>query len=325
MNELLIVAITFAAVFLLVLVGTVIAGNSSRKGAREVRERLHGLAMAAERGRDPEQIDLLRKELEGVVPLADRWLHNIGALAGIRLLLTQSRVEWTPADLFLRCTGAAVVGAGLAYWRTNAVVFAVVIGAITAMLPLAYVLSRRSKRLDEIERQLPQALDLIVRALRAGHGLLAGIEMVAKESPDPIGAEFTTVFDEQNYGLELREALHNLSERAPIQDIHIVVTAILIQRETGGNLAEVLSNVASVIRDRYRLKRQIKVHTAQGRLTGWVLAGLPVILGSAIFMARPDFIAILWQNETGLKLLWGACILTLFGALVINRIIRIRV
>jgi tight adherence protein B len=133
------------------------------------------------------------------------------------------------------------------------------------------------------------------------------------------------VFDEQNYGLDLREALQNLSERAPIQDIQIIVTAILIQRETGGNLAEVLDNTSKVIRERYRLKRQIMVHTAQGRLTGWVLAGLPVLLGTAIFLARPDFIATLWTNEQGLKLLYAACILTLLGALIIRHIIRIRV
>jgi tight adherence protein B len=151
------------------------------------------------------------------------------------------------------------------------------------------------------------------------------MEMVANELPAPIGEDFKTTFDEQNYGLELREALLNLTERVPIHDVRIIVTAIMIQRDTGGNLAEVLEKVSHVIRERYRLKRQIRVHTAQGRLTGWILALLPVILGSLLFIARPDFIAVLWQHPTGIKMLYAACIMTGLGALVIRKIIQIRI
>jgi tight adherence protein B len=325
LNILIAIGLTFLAIFLLVMILGFAVDGSTRRRDRDIRRRLGGLTMAVKRGTESDQATLLRQELEGTLPLIDRWLQRLEIFPDLSRLLLQARVEWTPADLILRCLAAGFVAGFLAYWRTNYLIFSVAFGAILAAAPMLYVTARRARRFAEIERQLPQALDLLVRALRAGHGLLAGIEMIAKEIRDPLGSEFAAVFDEQNYGLDLREALQNLSERAPIQDIQIIVTAILIQRETGGNLAEVLDNTAKVIRERYRLKRQIMVHTAQGRLTGWVLAGLPVLLGLAIFLARPDFIATLWTNEKGLKLLYGACMLTLVGALVIRHIIRIRV
>jgi tight adherence protein B len=149
--------------------------------------------------------------------------------------------------------------------------------------------------------------------------------MVGDELPDPVGSEFRKTFDEQNFGLELKESLYNLSERVPLQDVRIITTAILIQRETGGNLAEVLEKVARVIRERYRLKRQIRTHTAQGRLTGWILSLLPMILGVALFLVRPEFMAVLWTTDRGRRWLVIATIMMLIGALIIRRIIRIRV
>ena len=144
------------------------------------------------------------------------------------------------------------------------------------------MLHKRSKRFNKFEQGLPEALDLMVSALRAGHSLVAALGLVAQESPDPIGGEFRICFDEQNYGLELRTAMDNLVARVPLQDLRIVTTAILIQKESGGNLAEVLDKTAYVIRERFRLKRQVRVHTAQGRLTGWILSFLPIVLGIAL-------------------------------------------
>jgi tight adherence protein B len=200
-----------------------------------------------------------------------------------------------------------------------------VTAACAASIPILYVAYRRNKRFLKFEAQMPGALDLICRALRAGHGLVAGLKMVGDEVPDPVGSEFRKTFDEQNFGLELKESLYNLSERMPLQDVRIVITAILIQRETGGNLAEVLEKVARVIRERYRLKRQIRTHTAQGRLTGWILSLLPLILGIALFMVRPEFMAVLWTTERGQRWLVTATIMMVIGAIIIRRIIRIRV
>jgi tight adherence protein B len=149
--------------------------------------------------------------------------------------------------------------------------------------------------------------------------------MVGDEVPDPVGSEFRKTFDEQNFGLELKESLYNLTERVPLQDVRIIITAILIQRETGGNLAEVLEKAARVIRERYRLKRQIRTHTAQGRLTGWILSLLPLLLGIALFLVRPEFMSTLWTTDRGRRWLVMATIMMIIGAIIIRRIIRIRV
>ena len=155
--------------------------------------------------------------------------------------------------------------------------------------------------LAQFEKDLPEALDLMVSGLRAGHSLLAAMGLVARECPDPVGSEFKICFEEQNYGLEMNAALDNLINRVPLQDLKIVTTAIMIQKESGGNLAEVLDKTAHVIRERFRLKRQIKVHTAQGRLTGWILTALPVVLGIGIYFVDPGMISVLWHRKIGIK------------------------
>ena len=165
---------------------------------------------------------------------------------------------------------------------------------------------KRSRRLAAFEKGLPEALDLMVSGLRAGHSLLAAIALVSKECQEPVKSEFKICFEEQNYGLELKAALENLLIRVPLQDMKITAAAILIQKESGGNLAEVLDKTSAVIRDRFRLRRQIRVYTAQGRLTGWILTLLPVVLGVVIYFIDPDLISILWHRDIGIKLLWAA-------------------
>jgi tight adherence protein B len=187
------------------------------------------------------------------------------------------------------------------------------------------VLHKRRLRFDKFEQELPEALDMMVSAMRAGNSLVAALSLVAAESPSPIGPEFRICFDEQNYGLELRTAMNNLLTRVPLQDLRIVVTAILIQKESGGNLAEVLDKTAYVIRERYRLKRQVRVHTAQGRLTGWILSFLPIALGIALYMVNPDSMSLLWKRSIGIKLLYTSAGLTMMGAAVIRKIVNMDV
>ncbi len=179
-------------------------------------------------------------------------------------------------------------------------------GLVLGAVPFGFVLFKRSRRLGQFEKGLPEALDLMVSGLRAGHSLLAAMALVARECADPVGGEFKICFEEQNYGLEMNRALDNLIIRVPLQDMKITATAILIQKESGGNLAEVLDKTSHVIRERFRLKRQIMVHTAQGRLTGWILTLLPIVLGIAIYFVDPGMISILWHREIGIKMLWGA-------------------
>lgn len=319
------VIVVFAVVFGLVSLLTTVLSSGRRHREKQIRSRLDSVSMASRRRPGEERLSLLREEIVGSMPFFERWLQQFDLFPSLRQILHQSRVPWTLFDMLLGCAIIGASVAALVYWRTRASLFSLVVGCVAASVPIVYVFYKRAERFAAFEKRLPEALDLVVRALRAGHGLVSGIEMVANELPPPIGEEFKATFDEQNYGLELREALLNLAERVPIHDVRIIVTAIMIQRDTGGNLAEVLEKVSHVIRERYRLKRQIRVHTAQGRLTGWILALLPVILGSVLFIARPDFIAVLWQHPTGLKMLYAACIMTFLGALVIRRIIQIRV
>ena len=187
------------------------------------------------------------------------------------------------------------------------------------------MLHKRRQRFNSFEQGLPESLDLMVSALRAGHSLASALNLVALESPDPIGSEFQICFDEQNYGLELRTAMDNLITRVPLQDLRIVVTAILIQKESGGNLAEVLDKAAHVIRERFRLRRQVRVHTAQGRLTGWILSFLPLVIGIILYLVNPGMMSILWERPIGVKLLYTAAGMTLVGGLIIRKIVRMDV
>jgi tight adherence protein B len=166
---------------------------------------------------------------------------------------------------------------------------------------------------------------LIVSAVRAGHSLIAAIGLVSRECLDPIGTEFRTCFEEQNYGLELKTALDNMIDRVPLQDLRIVATAILIQKESGGNLAEVLDKTAHVIRERFRLKRQIATHTAQGRLTGWILTFMPVVLGFALYWVNPTMMSLLWKTPIGVKLMWIASGMIVVGGFIIRQIVNMDV
>jgi tight adherence protein B len=202
---------------------------------------------------------------------------------------------------------------------------ALLVGAAFGFAPFAFVLFKRKKRFNAFQAGLPEALDLMVSALRAGHSLIAAMGLVSRECNDPVGCEFKSCFEEQNYGLELKTALDNMIARVPIQDLKIVSTAIMIQKESGGNLAEVLDKTAHVIRERFRLKRQIQVHTAQGRMTGIVLTLLPVVLAVALYFINPDMMSILWKRAIGIKLLYTAGAMIIVGGLIIRKIVNMDV
>lgn len=255
----------------------------------------------------------------------NRWLQRQDFLGGLRKLLNQADMGWTLAGLLALTLVAWVVVGAAVFLRTNDPKLATIIGAAAAVGPLLYVRFKRNQRFEKFEQGLPRALDLMVSALRAGHSLMSALESVAKEMPNPVGGEFRKCFDEQTFGLEMRESMLNLGERIPIHDVHIAITAILIQKESGGNLAEILEKVASIIRDRFRLRKQVQVHTAQGRLTGWILTLLPVILGTGLYLLNPEHMSILWENPVGLKLIYAAVVMTLIGGLIIRKIVNIRI
>jgi len=203
--------------------------------------------------------------------------------------------------------------------------FSFPIGVAAALIPFGYVAFMRSRRLHKFEELFPEALDLLGRAVRAGHAFTTGLEMISKESPEPLSGEFRTTFEEQNFGLPLRDALLNLTERVPIVDVRFFVTALLIQKETGGNLAEILDSLARVIRDRFRIYREVKVRTAQGRLTAGILIALPLMMMVILSVLNPRYIGVLFTDPVGPIVLATAAGMQLVGSAILWKIIHFEV
>lgn len=196
-------------------------------------------------------------------------------------------------------------------------------GALAALLPVIYVHRVRTKRLMKFEEHFPEAIDLIARSLRAGHAFPTGLGMVAEEVVKPVSTEFKIVYEQQNYGIPMSDALRALAERVPIIDVRFFVTAVLTQREAGGNLAEVLDNLSGVIRERFKIKRQVRVLSAHGRMTGWILAGLPPALAFAFMITVPTHLETLLNDPLGLRMIGGALVLQVLGTLIIRRIVDV--
>jgi len=259
------------------------------------------------------------------IPWLNHWLTSLNLASASTLFLYQAGVTMTLGTLLLISVAGTAVLACVLYLRFGATFPAMLLSGAFLPLPFLYVRRKRTKRLFKLEQQLPEALGMMVSALRVGHSLVASLGAVAQESSEPIRGEMRKCFDEQNFGVELRTALLNLTERAPIQDFRIFVAAVLIQKESGGNLAEVLEKVAQTTRERFRLKKQVSVHTAQGRMTGWILSLLPVLLGVGMYLLNPDGMSVLWKRPLGLKMLYTAAGMEVVGALIIRKIVAIQV
>jgi tight adherence protein B len=272
-----------------------------------------------------EILNLRKSDKLSTIPWLNQRLLKLEVGPSLRNLLAQADLKWTVGGMLSMCMLSFLVPAYVLYWRTGSVPLAILAGLALGFVPIGIALFKRKKRFGKFEELLPEALDLMVGALRAGHSLIAAMGLVARESAEPIGTEFRICFEEQNYGLEMKTAIDNLLNRVPLQDLRIVATAIMIQKETGGNLAEVLDKTSTVIRERFRLKRQVLTHTAQGRLTGIILTLLPVVLGVALYFVNPDLMSLLWTRPIGIKLLWGASIMIVIGGLIIRHIVNMEV
>jgi len=308
-------------------VAVLVAALTGKGASKQVTTRLAALDQEFAPADGEENTTDIRKAHRrlSAIPWLNHWLTELNLASVSSLYLYQAGVTLTLGTLVLTSiAGFAFLGYVL-YLRLGAGLPAVLLSAGFLPLPFLYVRHRRAKRLSKLEQQLPEALGMMVSALRVGHSLIASLGAVAQDSREPISGEIRKCFEEQNYGVDLRTALVNLTQRAPIQDFRIFVAAVLIQKESGGNLAEVLEKVAETTRERFRLKKQVSVHTAQGRLTGWVLSLLPVGLGLAMYFVNPDGMSVLWKRPIGLKLLYTAVGMDIAGALIIRKIVRIRV
>jgi tight adherence protein B len=320
----LIATVVFLAVFVAILLVVTALGSRGQR-RKEALNRLESMTLATVRNPGDEGLNVLRAEMLSSLPWLDQLMQNVDAFPRLRRLLLQTDLKWNVAHLLMISLACAVAGGVAAYLRTGLWHFSLAFGLLVGFGPFLFVLYKRAERFGRFEEKLPEALDMMVGAIRAGQSLLAALELAGREMMPPISDEFRKTFDEHNFGLDLKEALLNLAYRVPIHDVQIIVTAILIQRESGGNLAEILDKTAHVIRERFRLKRQIRVHTAQGRLTGWILALLPPILGVLMFLFNPKHMTKLWEDPTGLKMIYFAVCMTLVGGLIIRKIVRIQV
>ena len=268
----------------------------------------------------------LLKDRERLSDLAhfDRLLARTGRFVRpLQQTIEQSGLKVTLGTILLASACTAALGFFLVYQLLHLTLVAAFVAALAAFLPFSYVRWVRNKRLLKFEEQFPEAIDLLSRALRAGHALTTGLEMVAEELPEPIGPEFKTLYDQQNFGLPLSQALRNFAERVPSIDARFFVTAVLTQKEAGGNLSEVLDNLSAIIRDRFKVKRQVRVISAHGRITGWVLSALPTALALFFCLMNPEKYANFYRDPLGMQMIAGALFLQLIGVLIIKKIVTI--
>jgi len=257
------------------------------------------------------------------------WLRPIAArmpaLQDVEMMLQQGQVGWTLQTLLLICLGAGFALGLVTLMLLQVLPVAIIMAAVGASLPIVYVRHRRNKRIAAFEEILPESIDLVGRALRAGHPLSSGLRMAADEGSEPVASEFRRVFEEQRFGLPLQDSLLGMADRVNLVDVRILVTAILIQREVGGNLAEILDNLSNVIRARFTIRRQIKVYTAQGRMTGYLLALLPFFLFTILYWVNPEYMSVLFRDPIGKMLTAVALTMQLAGFLWIRKIINIEI
>jgi tight adherence protein B len=297
---------------------------------RKLEQRLEEVAMGPDLAPDAPEGDgspkALLKAIEGgPLPAIDKFVGGTTRGSALGRWIEQSGVKTTiSAVLLLAVAHAAVVG--FLMMMLLKATWGFVLGAMLGFaLPFAFLNMKRNRRLRAFEEAFPEALDLIARALKAGHAFVTGLKMVADEMPEPIGPEFRKTFDEQNFGLPLKDALENLTMRVPGLDVRFFATAVLIQRETGGNLSEILENLAHVVRERFKILRQVRVYTAHGRMTGYVLLALPAVLCIALAFINPDHMNLLFRERMGQMLLMVALTMQAIGYFWIRQVVKIEV
>ena len=274
---------------------------------------------------DEEITDILKRESLSDVPWLDQLLQALPFTARLQLLLSQADSSWTVGKLLFGSLLLALVAFWVGTFKIPTLPLAAGVGVVAGIAPYVYLVGKRAARMRRFDELLPDAIDLMSRGLKAGHAVNSAIEMVAQEVPDPVGTEFRRVFEEQNFGLPMREALINLANRVPLPDVNFVVTAMLVQRETGGNLAEILDKTVVVIRERFRLRGQLRIYTAQGRLTGWILTALPFGMFFILNFLNPDYEGIMLTDPMGQKLLYLGIVLIAVGWYAIRKVIDIKV
>lgn len=322
-NDFLVLTVLVFVAIMLLLESAYIAWRGQHgPQARKVQSRLRVLSSTHDGNA---QTQLIKQRLVDELPAVQRQLQSL-RLQRLDSFLLQSGLGWTISKLMILCAtmgigGWLVVGGVL----RQTLLTALAAGVLVAALPLLYVSFRRDRRLKKIETQLPDALDLITRALRAGHAFGSGLKMAGDEMAEPISGELRIVHEEVNFGVSMERALSHLSDRVPITDLRYFVVAVLIQRESGGNLTEILTNLSRLIRERHKLLAKVRVLSAEGKMSAWVLAAMPFALAGILNILNPQFISLLWTDPLGISMVKYLLAMMLFGILVMRKIVKIRV
>lgn len=271
------------------------------------------------------EIVLARNELMSEIPWLNRSLIRLQAALQLKRVLDQADLHITPSRLIMFSAMAGMLAGLAASVISGSLLLILFAGVLAAAVPFVHVWWKRKKRFDAFLEHLPDALDLMSRALSAGHAFSEALHMVSAEMPEPIATEFRKTYEEQNLGLSLKLALDNLTHRIPLLDLRMCVTAVLIQRETGGNLAEILEKVAYTIRERFRILGDLKTLTTSSRMSAWLLCGLPIFVSVVITVMNPEYMAILWKDQRGHYLIATALFLQVTGMLIVRKILRIKI
>ncbi|RIJ87630.1 pilus assembly protein TadB [Ralstonia solanacearum] len=291
--------------------------------AKRLSQRLKMALLSSARHGGDESI--LKQRVLAESPEVAAMLGRLPRIHQLDLILLQSGLNWSAGRFLALTLGlpvVVIVGVSLLNppWMAT-----LALAAAAGSLPSFYLMYRRTRRLLRLEAQLPEATDLISRALRAGHSLPSALEMAGDELPEPTGPELAIVFGQINYGVSMNDALAGLIDRVPVDDLRYLVIAILIQRESGGNLAEILDNVGTLIRKRLQLLDKVRVLSAEGRLGGWILTALPPAMAVVVYQLNPELMSTLWKDPVGIHMMWYAIAMTCFGVLWIRHIVRIHI
>ena len=271
------------------------------------------------------EVVLARNELMSEIPWMNRSLVRLQAALHLKMMLDQADLHVTPSRLVMFSAMAGMLAALAVSVITISILMMLGAGIVAAMLPFMHVWWKRKKRFEAFLENLPDALDLMSRALSAGHAFSEALHMVSAEMPEPISGEFRKAYEEQNLGLSLKLAMENLTQRIPLLDLRMCVTAVMIQRETGGNLAEILEKVSYTIRERFRIMGDLKTLTTSSRMSAWLLCGLPIFVTIVITIMNPYYMAILWKDTRGHYLIAAAMLLQVTGMLIVRKILDIKI
>jgi len=292
---------------------------------RKLKRRLRGSGKRAQESTKTAEQDILRKRKLSAVPWMQQVLSSVSNLSGLEQLLQQANSQM-PIGVFLLLSGCVGMAGGLlAAFKDWGLLAALGMGVVGCLLPWMFIKMKRKKRFAEFQRQLPEGLDLMARALRAGHAFSVGMKMVGDEFPDPIGPEFARTVEEISFGIDVPEAMRNLTSRVDCVDLKFFVTALVVQRETGGNLAEIIEAISRLIRQRYELFGRIKALSAEGRLSGYILFALPFVMAGVLFYLNESYMMLLFEDPIGQMMVLGAGFLMCLGAFVMRNMCQIKV